>query len=74
MCEGCVAIGGACGIACLSSLGAACASMMGSSGVIVGVTKSKEKSVSAAPVSVVALACCVSEHAVHSRMVCRAIL
>jgi hypothetical protein len=74
MCEGCVMIGGAGGIACLSSLGAACASMMGSTGVIVGVTESRERSVSAAPVSVVALACCVSEHAVHSRMVCREIL
>ena len=71
MCEGCVMIGGAGGIACLSSLGAACASMMGSTGVIVGVTESRDRSVSAAPVSVVALACRVSEHAVHSKMVCR---
>jgi hypothetical protein len=67
MCEGGVMIGGAGGVA---SLCAACASMMGSTGVIVGVTESRDRSVSAAPVSVVAPACCVSEHAVHSKMVC----
>jgi prephenate dehydrogenase len=68
MCEGGVIIGGAGGVA---SLYAECASMMGSTGVIVGVTESRDRSVSAAPVSVVALACRVSEHAVHSKMVCR---